>query len=238
MDLFGDAISDWMAGGREPLSIERDDGYVDDQDLGSYFSPFESFPACEKAALELARGRVLDLGLGPGRVSLHLQERGLDVVGVDISDHMLEVARRRGVRGAVKMSVCDLRFPKGHFQTAVAFGNNFGLCGNPEGVEAMLLRLRDIISDDGVFLAQSINPLNTTKREHLEYHEKNRSRGRMPGHVRLRFLYKGLVDEWFELLMVTPEEMTILAERTGWRVSEVFAAPDREIFFVAALRKA
>lgn len=238
MDLFGDAASDWMAGGREPLRIERDDGYVDTQDMASYFGSFDTFPACERDALGLATGRVLDLGLGPGRVSLHLQERGLEVVGVDLSDRMLDVAKRRGVKRALKMSACDLRFPEGHFQTAVAFGNNFGLCGNPDGVTSMLLRLRDIISDDGVFLAESIDPLNTKKREHLEYHDRNMSAGRLPGHVKLRFLYKGMVDDWFELLMVTPDEMRALAEKTGWRVSEVFAAPDQEIFYVAALRKA
>ena len=238
MDLFGTAISDWLTRSHEPLFIERDDGYVDEQDLDSYFSTFESFPYCERAALGLAKGRVLDLGLGPGRVSLHLQDKGLEVVGVDISDHMLEVARRRGVRGAVKMSVCDLRFPRGHFQTVVAFGNNFGLCGTPEGVMSMLLRLRDIASDDGIFLAQSIDPLNTTKSEHIKYHERNRSAGRMPGHVRLRFKYRGMVDDWSELLMVTPTEMKVLAERTGWRVSETFYKPDEEITYVSALRKA
>jgi len=238
MDLFGTAISDWLTGSHDPLFIERDDGYVDEEDLDSYISTIDSFPHCEVAALALAKGRVLDMGLGPGRVSLHLQEMGLETIGVDISDHMLEVAKRRGVRNAVKMSMCDLRFPRGHFQTAIAFGNNFGLCGTPEGVMSMLLRLRDIVSDDGVFLAQSIDPLNTTRQEHTKYHEKNRARGRMPGQVRLRFKYRGMADDWFDLLMVTPAEMKMLAERTGWRVSETFSRPDEEISYVSVLRKA
>ncbi len=237
VDLFGDAVRDWMAGEHAPLVIERDDGYMDEQDLDSYFSSFDSFPECEKAALGLARGRVLDIGLGPGRVSLHLQGTGLEAVGVDISDNMLEVARRRGVRNAVRMSACDLRFPKGHFQTAVAFGNNFGLCGTPGAVMSMLLRLRDVVSDDGVFLAQSIDPLATEKPEHLMYHERNRSAGRMPGQVRLRFRYRDAVDDWFDLLMVTPAEMRGLAERTGWYVSETFHAPDAGYLRVYALRK-
>ena len=167
-DLFGEAIRDWMEGTPAPLVIERDDGYMDEQDLDSYFAPFDSFPECEKAALGLAKGRVLDIGLGPGRVSLHIQSTGLEAVGVDISDNMLEVARRRGVKGAARMSACDLRFPKGHFGTAVAFGNNFGLCGTPEAVMAMMLRLRDVVSDDGVFLAESIDPLATDKPEHIK----------------------------------------------------------------------
>jgi len=37
--------------------------------------------------------RVADVGCGPGRVAAFMAERGLDVVGVDVSQAMLEVAR-------------------------------------------------------------------------------------------------------------------------------------------------
>ena len=38
-------------------------------------------------------GRVADVGCGPGRVAAFLAERGVDVVGVDVSQAMLAVAR-------------------------------------------------------------------------------------------------------------------------------------------------
>lgn len=238
MDVFGAAVRDRIAGTPEPLTIERDDGYLDTDELDIYFSAFDAFPECERRALNLAKGRVLDIGLGPGRVSLHVQEMGLEAVGIDLSDGMLEVARRRGVVNAVKMSACDMVFPKGHFQTAVAFGNNFGICGSPGGVMSMLLRLREVLSDDGVFLAESIDPLRTDQPEHLAYHDRNRSAGLMPGQVRIRDVYKGVAGEWFDLLLVTPTEMKVLAERTGWRVSETFQLPGDGPLFVCALTKA
>jgi SAM-dependent methyltransferase len=40
-----------------------------------------------------AVGRVADVGCGPGRVAGFMAERGLDVVGVDVSQAMLAVAR-------------------------------------------------------------------------------------------------------------------------------------------------
>jgi SAM-dependent methyltransferase len=40
------------------------------------------------------RGTVCDLGCGPGHVARYLHERGVDVVGVDLSEGMLEQARR------------------------------------------------------------------------------------------------------------------------------------------------
>ena len=39
-------------------------------------------------------GRVADLGCGPGQVARYLHDRGVDVVGVDLSPRMIECARR------------------------------------------------------------------------------------------------------------------------------------------------
>ena len=47
-------------------------------------------------ALGLAAGdRVLDVGCGTGRHALELARRGIDVVGVDISERFVEIARSR-----------------------------------------------------------------------------------------------------------------------------------------------
>jgi SAM-dependent methyltransferase len=40
--------------------------------------------------------RLLEVGCGTGRVTLQLARRGLDVVGLDASPHMLEIAKRKG----------------------------------------------------------------------------------------------------------------------------------------------
>lgn len=42
---------------------------------------------------ELVSGRVADVGCGPGRITGHLNELGLDVFGVDLSPQMVAVAR-------------------------------------------------------------------------------------------------------------------------------------------------
>lgn len=43
---------------------------------------------------ELVRGPVTDVGCGPGRITAHLHELGVEVSGVDLSPGMLAVARR------------------------------------------------------------------------------------------------------------------------------------------------
>jgi SAM-dependent methyltransferase len=84
-DPFGEAFRDYLDGKRPVLTIERDDGYTDEHDFEDYFAGFDQFPQCEKEALSFAKGRVLDIGLGAGRVSLHLSHWAW-VTGIDISD--------------------------------------------------------------------------------------------------------------------------------------------------------
>ena len=65
---------------------------------------------------------VLDLGCGPGQVGRYLGERGLLVVGMDLAQQMLRVARRRTGNG--RMACGDIRsmpFRSGAFSGVVAY---------------------------------------------------------------------------------------------------------------------
>jgi SAM-dependent methyltransferase len=48
----------------------------------------------ERFERECPRGRVLDIGCGPGHVGSFLASLGLDVTGIDLSPTMIDVARR------------------------------------------------------------------------------------------------------------------------------------------------
>ena len=50
----------------------------DEIPLTTLFRSYELMPKIERKALDLAKGRVLDVGAGAGCHSLVLQERGLD----------------------------------------------------------------------------------------------------------------------------------------------------------------
>ena len=221
-DLFGMAFLDYYKKTPHPLYLERDDGHVDEQGMDIYFASFEDFQPAEKKALQHVKGKVLDIGVGAGRVALYLQDRGHEVVGIDLSEKAVEVSMRRGVKQVLRMSACDLKFPKATFDTAIAFCNNFGLCGNMTGVEQMLRDLHRMVRPGGRFLASSIQPTRTKNPEHIAYHKKNRARGLPPGQVKLREKYRDVVGPWWDLLMVTPSEMRELCKRTGWRIDKIY----------------
>ena len=68
---------------------------------------------------------VLDAGCGTGRVAIELATRGIDIMGVDLDDHMLAVARAKApelpwLHGDLAASDLDLGR---HFDVVVAAGN-------------------------------------------------------------------------------------------------------------------
>jgi ubiquinone/menaquinone biosynthesis C-methylase UbiE len=66
--------------------------------------------------------RVLDLGCGTGDDALHLAERGVDVVGIDAAEKMIDVAVSRGVT-ARRLGIEDLAVLSERFSGAIS---NFG----------------------------------------------------------------------------------------------------------------
>jgi SAM-dependent methyltransferase len=60
--------------------------------------------AAELANVVAPPGPVADLGCGPGAHALALARRGYDVVGVDVSPRMVQVARTRAARDSVDVT--------------------------------------------------------------------------------------------------------------------------------------
>ncbi len=97
-DGYGCAIEEYLNGRTAAEVIERDDGWIEvSRGAPAYFAEFKDWPDRQRDAAEFASGRILDVGCGAGRVALHFQELGHDVVGIDVSPRAVSVCRQRGV---------------------------------------------------------------------------------------------------------------------------------------------
>ena len=41
------------------------------------------------------------------------------------------------------------------------------------------------------------------------------------GLVTIRFEYKGMIGDWFELLLIGVNELKVLCEKTGWKIKQI-----------------
>jgi SAM-dependent methyltransferase len=220
-DAYGEAMTAAFRGdARAIASVERDDGWIE-PDVGiDYLAPVRRWMPHEREAIRLAGGRVLDVGCGAGRVALHLQERGHEVVAIDVSPGAVALSRERGVRDARLCAASGIRRADGPFDTIVMYGNNLGLARDARHAPWLLRRYAAVASSGARLLGGTLDPYDTTNPHHLAYHERNRRRGRMSGQIRLRIRFRELASPWFDYLFVSRDEMRALAEGTGWRLAE------------------
>lgn len=235
-DAFGHEFYDFLKGTGGYEIAERDDGFFEvTQGPKIYFSKYEEWPNSEKEAMKYVSGRVLDIGCGAGRHSLYLQEQGFDVIGVDNSPLVVDVCRQRGLWNVYLAPITQITSRLGVFDTILMLGCNFGLFGTAGRAKRLLRRFAGITSGAARIIAQTRDPYQTQVREHLEYHEFNRKRGRMAGEVRIRVRYKKYVTPWFDLLLVSKGEMKAIVEGTPWEIRDFI--DDQRGVYVAILGK-
>lgn len=237
-DAYGHAMRAHHEGEESFEIVERNDGYVGPGGgPGTYFSEYDDWSAHVREAIDRARGRVLDVGCGAGRHALYLQEQGHDVVGIDASPGAVAVCDERGVERAEVIDVADVTDLDGAFDTVVMFGNNFGLVGTADRAPAVLRDLAEVTTPDARILAESMDPTATDEEAHLEYHERNRGRGRLPGALRIRVRFKKHATDWFDYLLAAPEEMRDLVGETPWELREVVEGEGNRGVYVGVLEK-
>jgi SAM-dependent methyltransferase len=236
-DAFGRLLLEHLAGRPGGTVLERDDGHVGSPfPAEPFFQPLDRWPAPEREVFGYARGRVLDVGCGAGRHSLAAQDLGLTVVAIDISPGAVEVSSRRGVRDVRLLPLAEVDERLGTFDTVLMMCGNFGLAGGAEECVRMLRMLHRITTPAARIILDSEDPSVDNDAADSAYLERNRSAGRMPGQVTIRLRHQERVTPWFDLLIVSPSELGVLAEQAGWRVARV--QPGDPPDYYAVLEKA
>jgi SAM-dependent methyltransferase len=235
-DAHGHAMYDYLKGKGGFEIVERDDGFVTPTNAPAvYFSKYRDWPAHEKRAMRYVRGKVLDIGCGAGRHSLYLQEKGFDVLGIDVSPLAIKVCKLRGLKKAELISMSQISSKLVRFDTLLMFGNNFGLFESFDKAKRLLKRFHRITSEKARIIAESTDPYKTTEPDHLKYHKLNREKSRMPGQIGLRVRYKKYATPWFDYVLVSEDEMKHILKGTGWRVKGFLDSDDP--MYVAIIEK-
>lgn len=117
------------------------------------FRTFADMPSIEKKALQLCKGKVLDIGCGSGSHSLYLQKKGHEVTALDFSKGAIEVAKTKGVQQTHYGDIFD--FDGDKFDTLLLLMNGVGIAGNLNKLNDLLTKLKSLLNINGQILLDS-----------------------------------------------------------------------------------
>ena len=152
-DLFGKALLDFFNNNyTEDLITSTNISGEDILPLPYLFRKYSEMPKLEQKALQLAKGKVLDVGCGSGSHSLYLQDKGLDVKAIDISQGAIHVAKRRGVN---HVELKDILNETQAFDTILLLMNGTGIFQDLSQVSNYLKHLKSLLNPNGQILIDS-----------------------------------------------------------------------------------
>jgi len=153
-DLFGKAILDFQTNNsREDLVTETNISEADDMSVAYLFRNYNDMPKLEKEAMQLSKGKILDVGCGAGSHSLYLQEKGFEVTAIDISENAIKACKLRGLQNAQVQNLLALEEEK--FDTILLLMNGTGIFGTLSETSKYLQKLKSLLSPNGQILIDS-----------------------------------------------------------------------------------
>lgn len=154
LDLFGRAILDYQTN-NEPQNLitETNISESDDMSVAYLFRTFNEMPKLEQKALQLSKGKILDVGCGAGSHSLYLQEKGFEVTSIDISENAIQACQLRGLKNARTQNLLDI--PNEKFDTILLLMNGTGIFGTLAQTSIYLKKLKSLLKPNGQILIDS-----------------------------------------------------------------------------------
>ena len=215
---MGAAIYEYHKFGKASTLVVRSSMFDDDEiPVPDLFRGFTEMPALERAALQLAEGRVLDVGAGAGCHSLALMNMGKTVTAVDISALSVTVMKERGV-DARQINFYDESFTE-KFDTILLLMNGTGIMGNLDHANDFFKALKRLLNPGGKVLIDSSD---------LRYlfEEEDGSlmidlAGDYYGQLDYQMQYKGVVGEPFDWLYLDFNTLAYYAEENGFKAEVV-----------------
>lgn len=212
-DPMGRAIFDYYTtGNAAKLRVFSSMFYEDEIPVSTLFRTFDEMPVQEKKAIELCRGRVLDVGAGSGCHSAVLMERGLEVVAIDISELSVEVMKQRGIDARL-INFFDEKFTE-KFDTILLAMNGIGITGKTNRLADFFRSAKRLLAPGGQILLDSSD---------IKYVFMNDD-GSMDidlaagyyGEIDYKMRYKNITGKPFDWLYIDFDTLSMYAEEHGF----------------------
>jgi 2-polyprenyl-3-methyl-5-hydroxy-6-metoxy-1,4-benzoquinol methylase len=165
---------------------------------------FELLPEIKTFANRVNKGgKILDLGCGPGHHSKYFSSLDFNVIGIDLSSEMIEIAKKESDNGNFQvMDILNLNFEKKSFDGIWASAS---LLHVPKyKIKSLLRKLKKILVNDGILYISLKEGLGSEMINDVRY-----------GGVNKFYVY------------YQPEEIENLLNSIGFKIIEIYLKEKR-----------
>ena len=209
VDIFGKAVNDYYDQQyTEDIVVHSSIAEDDTLPIPYLFRTFPEMPILEQKALQLCKGKTLDIGSGAGSHSLWLQEQGIDVTALDISEGCGMLSRKRTLKKTITSTILDHKEP---YDTLLMLMNGTGIFEEISKVDTYLQHLKSLLKPNGQILIDGSDIKYMYETDdggywidiHSAYH----------GEVVMGMSYKGQRSEDFKWLYLDFETLSYHAKK-------------------------
>lgn len=220
-DIFGKAITAYFESGDQEDIIVHSPDFDDDVIPVPYlFRSYKEMPKLEQKALQLCRGRVLDVGCGAGSHALYLQEeRKLQVTAIDTSAGAIDICSKRGISDARNIAFEELSEEK--FDTILLLMNGTGIVGKMRFLDNFFQQLKKLLAEKGQVLIDSSDLIYLFEEDEDGGVWVDTSQGYY-GELTYRLSYKGETSKDFPWLYLDFDSLSLAASKNGFECEQVF----------------
>lgn len=221
-DPIGEAIKTYAATKKPGDIVVSSDICEDDIiPLEVLFRSLDEMPELEQEALNLAKGKVLDVGAGAGIHALELMDRGLSVEAIDLSPGAVEYMLSKGIKARTQ-NFFDLKDEK--YDTLLMLMNGIGIAGKLSNLEKTLRHAKSLLNKGGRILCDSSDIKYLYEDEdgsmwidlNTEYY----------GNFRFQMKFKKEKGPWFNWLYVDFDNLFKAAKNVGLKARRVYEQED------------
>lgn len=217
-DPMGAAIYDYFKNGKAgKLRVFSSQFEEDEIPVSELFRTYEHMPLLEQTALDMAQGKILDVGAGSGCHSLALKQMGKKSVAIDISPLSVEVMQARGLDARL-VNLSDTHFAE-RFDTILMLMNGSGIIGRVENFGDFFQRMKLLLNPGGCILMDSSDLRYLFEEEDGSFVVD--LAGDYYGQLDFQMQYKQIKGEAFDWLYVDFNTLSLYASQYGFKAELV-----------------
>jgi SAM-dependent methyltransferase len=207
--VLGELYEDALAGLAQP-EIEHADG----RRARLRVSEWLQVRPGDSSILDRCAGPTLDVGSGPGRLTVALAHRGIPALGIDVTPAAVRLARSSGASALHRDVFCAVP-GTGRWARVLLADGNIGIGGDPA---ALLVRVAELLRPSGRALVEVEPPGALLVRELV------------------RLTHAGRSSAWFPWASLGADQVDGISHGTGLSLAETWTDAGR--WFVSLARRA